>query len=71
MNSVTRIIPSTITNQPVRLIPIQSVIRAGVTLNSITAKPMAIANAKISWPRVSSVDTSSASTPSSPSCWAA
>ena len=62
---VTRINPSTITNQPVRLIPIQSVISAGETLKSRTANPMAIAKAKISCARVSSVTTSSPSWPSS------
>jgi hypothetical protein len=41
------------------LIPIQSVISAGPTLKSRSANPIAIANAKISCPRVSSVATSS------------
>src|ERR671928_198414 len=50
MNTVTRIRPSTITNQPAS-IPIQSVISAGPTLKSRSANPIAIANAKISCPR--------------------
>ena len=49
----------------------QFVISAGVTLNSITAKPIAIAKAKISWPRDSSVGTSFSSSPSLVSSWAA
>ena len=64
---VTRIRPSTITNQPVVSIGSQLVISAGVTLNSMTAKPIAIAKAKIIAPREISVETSS----SSPSCCAA
>ena len=61
---VTRIPPSTSTNQPVRLIPIQSVISAGETLKSRIANPIAIANAKINCARVNSVATSSPSSPS-------
>jgi len=68
MNIETRIRPSTITNQPVVLIGSSSVRRPGVTLKSMTAKPIATANAKMSAPRESSVETSS---PSSPSSWAA
>ena len=64
---VTRTSPSTTTNQPVDSIGSQFVISAGETLKSSSAKPMAIPNAKRSWPRESSVCTS----PSSPSSWAA
>jgi len=55
------------------LIPIQSVISAGVTLKRMSAKPIAIAKAKISAPRESSVSISSAaaSSPSARSSWAA
>src|SRR5882724_11640227 len=42
MKIVTRMPPSTMTNQPVRLIPIQSVISAGETLKSRTVNPIAI-----------------------------
>jgi hypothetical protein len=60
---VTRIRPSTITNQPPLEIGSVSVISAGPTLNTMIAKPIAIAKAKIRAPRESSVSTS----PSSPS----
>ena len=65
MKIETRIRPSTITNQPVPLMGSNSVSKPGVTLKSITAKPIATANAKISAPRESSVETSSPSLPSS------
>ena len=58
MKIETRITPSTITNQPVVSIGSQFVISAGVTLNSMIAKPIAIANAKMIAPRESSVSTS-------------
>ena len=59
--------PSTITKMPVVSIGSQLVIRAGVTLNSVRANPIATAKAKMSSPRESSVETS----PSSPSSCAA
>ena len=44
----------------------KSVISAGDTLKTITVNPMATANAKISWPRVSSaVGASPVASPSS------
>jgi hypothetical protein len=49
--------------------PMKSVISAGVTLKSITANPIATANAKISAPRESSVVGSSSSP--AVSSWAA
>ncbi len=55
MKIPTRIRPSTITNEPVWLIPIQFVSSAGETLKSRIANPIAIAKAKISCARVSSV----------------
>ncbi len=63
---VTRIAPSTRTNQTPLLIGSVSVMRPGVTLKSATAKPIAITNAKMSAPRESSLSGSSVvSTPSS------
>ena len=47
----TRITPSITTKAPVVSIGSQFVISAGVTLNSISAKPIAIANEKMIWPR--------------------
>jgi hypothetical protein len=64
----TRMTPSTTTNQLVDSIGSQFVISAGETLKSRSAKPIAMPKAKMSWPRESSVSTSS---PSSPSSWAA
>ena len=55
---MTRIAPSTITNQPVVSIGSQLVISAGVTLKSMSAKPIAIAKAKMMLPREISVETS-------------
>ena len=54
----TRITPSITTKAPVVSIGSQLVISAGVTLKSISAKPIAIANEKMIWPRVISVWTS-------------
>jgi len=68
MKIETRMTPSTITNTPVRWIGSRSVSSAGVTLKRAMAKPIAMANAKNSWPRESSFGTSSGSSPSS---WAA
>ena len=67
MKIPTRMRPSTTTNEVVPSIGSQFVMSAGETLKSRSAKPIAIAKAKRSWPRVSSVWTSS----SSPSSWAA
>ena len=67
MKIVTRTSPSTTTNAPVESIGSQFVINAGETLKRRSAKPIAMPNAKISCPRVSSVSTS----PSSPSSCAA
>ncbi len=53
------------TNQPPLLIGSASVMSPGVTLKSAIAKPIAIANAKMSAPRESSVSTSLPSSPSS------
>ena len=64
----TRITPSITTNAPVVSIGSQFVISAGVTLNSISAKPIAIANEKMIWPREISVWTSPSSASGS---WAA
>jgi hypothetical protein len=49
--------PSTSTNQPVSSTGSQLVRSAGPTLKSISAKPIAIANEKMIWPRVISVTT--------------
>ena len=57
MKTVTRISPSTITNQAVSSIGSQFVRSAGPTLKSISAKPIAIAKEKMIWPRVISVTT--------------
>ena len=57
--------PSTITNHEVPSIGSQFVIRAGETLNSMIAKPIAIAKAKMSCVRVSSVCTGLPSSPTS------
>ena len=57
MNTATRISPSTTTNQAVSSTGSQLVRSAGPTLNSISAKPIAIANEKMIWPRVISVTT--------------
>ena len=54
----TRMTPSITTKAPVVSIGSQLVISAGVTLKSISAKPIAIANEKRIWPRVISVCTS-------------
>ena len=54
MKIVTRIRPSTTTNELVWWIGSRSVTSAGVTLKSAIAKPIATANAKMSWPRESS-----------------
>src|SRR5437660_8302056 len=70
MKIVTRISPSTITDTPVDLRPRRLVISAGPTLNSITAKPIEIANAKTSWPRESSVLTSPSAPSSCDAYWA-
>ena len=64
MKIATRISPSTITNQPVVSIGSQLVISAGVTLNSTSAKPIAIAKAKMRLRRESSVWTSPSSSSS-------
>ena len=53
------------TNQPPLLIGSASVMRPGVTLKSAIAKPIAMANAKMSAPRESSLSGSSVSSPSS------
>ena len=57
MKTATRISPSTITNQAVPSIGSQFVSSAGPTLKSISAKPIAIANEKMIWPREISVTT--------------
>jgi hypothetical protein len=59
MKMVTRISPSTTTNEPVVSTGSAFVSSAGVTLNSAIAKPIATANAKKSCARESSVGTSS------------
>ncbi len=69
MKIVTRIRPSTMTNHEVPSIGSQFVISAGETLKSMIAKPIAIANAKISCVRVSS--TFGFPSSSVPSSWAA
>ena len=56
------------TKLPVVSIGSQFVISAGVTLNSISANPIAIANEKMIWPRLISVWTSPGSASGS---WAA
>jgi hypothetical protein len=47
MKTATRMMPSTTTNAPVESIGSQLVRSAGPTLNSINAKPIAIANEKM------------------------
>ena len=61
MKMPTRIRPSITTKSCVVSIPSRLVINAGPTLKSASAKPMAIANAKMIWPR----DSSKSSSPSS------
>ena len=57
MKTATRIRPSTITNHAVSSTGSQLVRSAGPILNSISAKPIAIANEKMICPRVISVTT--------------
>ena len=64
MKRATLIAPSTTTKPLVPCTGSQFVISAGETLKSNTAKPIAIAKAKISCPRESSVMTSFSSSPS-------
>jgi hypothetical protein len=61
MKSATRIKPSTTTKRPVVSIGSQLVSSAGVTLNSRSAKPIAMTKAKMIAPRPISVATSSSS----------
>jgi hypothetical protein len=56
MKIVTRTRPSTTTKAPVDSIGSQLVMRAGETLKSRSAKPIAMPNAKMSWPRESSLE---------------
>ena len=61
MKMPTRIKPSTTTNHCVVSMPRRLVMSAGPTLKSASAKPMAIAKAKMIWPRESSKSSSSSS----------
>ena len=61
MKMPTRISPSTTTNHWVVSMPRRLVISAGPTLNSMSAKPIASAKAKMICPRESSKSSSSSS----------
>jgi len=68
---VTRMAPSTITNQPVPLDRQQLRDQSGRDLEEDDGEPIATANAKMSAPRESSVETSAGSSPSFTSSCAA